>query len=341
MDHKALSLWFSKHQRDLPWRKARTPYEVLVSEVMLQQTQVSVVIDYFSRWMAEYPTLVNLAEAEEEKVLKSWEGLGYYSRARRLHGAAKEIVKQHQGMIPSEENKLLSIKGIGPYTAGAILSFAFRKKKAAVDGNVLRVFSRLYLIEDEITKTATVSLIREKVERDLPDNKPWETMEAIIELGALVCKKKPLCHQCPLKKECKAFLEGKEQLVPYKKQNAEIIRLSRRVFIIECQGKVLLKIPPKEKLMQGLYEFPYKDFNENLDEAEFPFELDGLSFSKKTFRYFMEKVDQSYTRYQVKLYPEVHQVEKLEILHGFVWIDKEILKTLPFSSGHKKILINL
>src|ERR1700722_10190653 len=179
-DIDSLKDWFVREKRDLPWRENPSPYAVWISEVMLQQTQASVVIPYFERWMARFPTVAVLAEASQGEVIKMWEGLGYYSRVRHLHQAAKDLMYRYAGDLPRTREGLEGIKGIGPYTRGAILSFAFHQKAAAVDGNVLRVLARYFAIEEEIEKAK--KSITELTESILPEEEPWIVMEGLIEL---------------------------------------------------------------------------------------------------------------------------------------------------------------
>lgn len=201
-NQKALVEWFNKQKRPLPWRKNPSPYAVWVSEVMLQQTQVAVVIPYFQRWMERFPTIQALAESSIEDAIKQWEGLGYYARAKNLHAGAKQVVANFDGELPSKVEALSRIKGLGPYTVGAIRAFAFHERSAAVDGNVLRFLTRYFAIEEDIAKIGTQKKITALAESLLPEKEPWVFAEALIEFGATVCKKAPLCFECPLNKSC-------------------------------------------------------------------------------------------------------------------------------------------
>ena len=189
--------WFLQSQRSFPWREDRSPYSVWISEVMLQQTQARVVIDYYQRWMKKFPDIEHLARAPLEEVIKQWEGLGYYVRARNLHKAAQYLVEHHQGIFPSSRELLEKIPGIGPYTVGAILSFAFHQKAAAVDGNVIRVLTRLFAMQEEVQTQSSKKWLWKCAENLLPEKEPWILVEGLIELGATVCTLKPKCSQCP------------------------------------------------------------------------------------------------------------------------------------------------
>lgn len=323
---KLLRNWFLSQKRDLPWRVAASPYAVLVSEIMLQQTQVSVVIPYFHRWMERFPDFDSLANSKEEEVLKLWEGLGYYSRARNLHKAAKHIQEKYSGAMPKDQHLLKDIPGVGPYTACAIRAFAFKQKAPAVDGNVLRVLSRLFAIHDDIGKAKTQEKIRKLAEDVLPENEPWIIAEALIELGAMICKKVPRCHECPLMGSCKAFKEDLTELLPVKAKKTVITPLYRTVFVFLQNGQVLLRHVPKGEIMAGLYEFPYSE----TDEMPFPIQAHPL---KK-----LPEVAHGFTRYRVRLTPYLMSCTKQEAPQGYFWTDLDQIHTFPFSSGHRKIL---
>lgn len=339
---KNLKAWFLSQRRDLPWRDNPTPYAVWVSEVMLQQTQVAVVIPYFLRWMEKFPSIEALAKASLEEVVKEWEGLGYYSRARNLHEGARFVLEKHCGILPSNEKQLKEIKGLGDYTVGAILGFAFHQKAAAVDGNVLRVLSRYYSITDDICKSKTVQAIRQKTLDLLPEIEPWFVSEALIELGATVCSRTPKCHTCPLNHSCKAFLEGKAHELPVKSIKIATIPLFRAVAVISCKGKFLVGKGASGKVMADLFEFPYFE----MDNSDLDLESHG-NWLKSEYKLETEwkrelpQVKHSFTRYRALLLPQLYTIEKISDVKGFEWHTLESLKKLPFSSGHRRILANL
>lgn len=338
-DHKHLIEWFNAEKRELPWRIAPTPYAVWVSEVMLQQTQVSVVVPYFLRWMERFPTLEHLAKASLEEVIKLWEGLGYYSRARNLYSGARYVVEHFNGTIPDNAQDLAKIKGLGDYTIGAILSFAFHQRIPAVDGNVLRVMSRYYLIEEDISKLKTVRHIRATVIQILPSEEPWICTEALIELGAMICQKKPRCSECPLRHSCRAFLCGRTDEVPIKtvKQKAE--NLYRAVAIITCRDKVLIKKVGEGEIMSGLYEFPYFEVNpQGIPADEFSTLIKNKMGLSSSVHQVLPNIRHSFTRFQVRLFP-VHFIGTEQThIPGYQWVDFQSLEQLPFSSGHRRIL---
>lgn len=199
---RALLDWFAVNQRRLPWRVHYTPYEVWVSEVMLQQTQMERGVDYFNRWMARFPDIAALAAADEEAVLRQWEGLGYYSRARHLLAAARKIMAEHGGAFPSDLEAIRALPGVGPYTAGAIASIAFGEKLPCVDANVERVIARVFDVDSPVKQDPAAGVVRRWALRLVPEGLAREHNQAMMELGALVCRKKPRCEVCPLAVFC-------------------------------------------------------------------------------------------------------------------------------------------
>ena len=270
--------WFEYNKRILPWREEPTPYHVWVSEIMLQQTRVEAVKGYYDRFLTCLPDVNALAEAEEETLLKLWEGLGYYNRVRNMQKAAKLLVEEYGGEMPADYEAIRSLPGIGDYTAGAIASIAFGLPFPAVDGNVLRVLSRITCSEDDIAKESTkkklkedlISVLQAEAMGKCQDRQAWKAAkdgsgnyygdfnQSLMELGATVClpNGKPLCEQCPVMHLCKAFHAGREQELPVK-TGAKARRIEkRRVYVIFCEGKVLLHRREKKGLLAGLWEFP-------------------------------------------------------------------------------------
>jgi A/G-specific adenine glycosylase len=328
----SLKSWFKSVRRDLPWRKSSDPYAIWVSEIMLQQTQVFVVKDYYLRWMARFPTIAALAEAPLEEAIKMWEGLGYYSRVRNLHEAARFLIDNCRGELPSTKEELKQIKGLGPYTIGAILSFAFHQKAAAVDGNTLRVLARYYGILDDIQKSSTLKKIWEIAEEILPEYEPWIVVEGLIELGATICKRDPSCFLCPLRGRCWAYNQGSQGLLPKKSKKIEITSVSRQVFVIAYEGELLVKKVEAGKVMADLYEFPYLDAPKKKD---FPFPFPAKKLKS------LPEVKHSFTRFRVKLFPTLWKaLEKIEVSE-YEWIPWQEVNKYPFSSGHKRILNHL
>lgn len=255
---KRLLDWFAKHQRDLPWRKEKNAYHTWVSEIMLQQTRVDTVIPYFYRFTEQFPTLEALADAPEQQVLKAWEGLGYYSRARNLQAAVREVKAVYDGVVPSTKEEISKLKGVGPYTAGAILSIAYGVKAAAVDGNVMRVFSRIFAIEEDITKGSTRVYMENLAEQMIPDGSAGDFNQALMELGALVCTpKNPQCLHCPVMDLCEGRMKGIHLGLPVKKK-AKPPKPSQRVAIMLWkEGKFLVRKRSAEGLLANLWEIPH------------------------------------------------------------------------------------
>jgi A/G-specific adenine glycosylase len=253
-----LLAWYDKHKRNLPWRESSDPYRIWVSEIMLQQTKVDTVIPYFTRFMEKYPSLETLAEAEEEEVLKDWEGLGYYSRARNLHSAVREVVETYGGEIPNTKEDLSKLKGVGPYTQGAILSIAFNEPEPAVDGNVMRVFSRLFLINDDIGRAKTKRLFEDVVKEVISEEDPSSFNQAIMDLGATICTpKSPACLICPVQEHCKAFEVGAEEELPVKTKAKKQKTIPYAALILKFkEGKYLIEKRPEEGLLANMYQFP-------------------------------------------------------------------------------------
>lgn len=254
---KSLLDWFDSEQRDMPWRGTDDPYPIWVSEIMLQQTQVSTVIPYYQRWMKSFPTLRKLARAREATVLKHWEGLGYYSRVRRLHRAAQIVVKEHQGRVPDTYAELIKLPGIGRYTAGAILSIAFDQPEPVLDGNVKRVLSRLFVMQGNGVPATHENRLWETSAKLVPAKRPGDFNQAMMELGATVClPKKPLCLTCPLQTQCEAHRRDEVEQFPAPRVRNPAKKIEVSAAVITRGGKVYIQQRPHDGLMGGLWEFP-------------------------------------------------------------------------------------
>lgn len=248
--------WFHKHKRDLPWRKKRTPYRVWLSEAMLQQTQVATVIPYFERWLKKFPTVEDLAKAPLDDVLKQWEGLGYYRRARNLHKAAQVIVNERKGVFPTIYEGWLELPGIGPYTAAAISSIVNGEKVLVVDGNVKRVVARLFMIKGEISE----KIAKKKLGSFLPDKKPGDFNEALMELGATICTpKSPKCLFCPVNESCKAYQVGKVDKFPTAKFKRQIPQRHKFAVIHVKDNAIWIRQRKGEEMLSGLWGFVLVD----------------------------------------------------------------------------------
>lgn len=265
--------WYERNARILPWREQPKPYYVWVSEIMLQQTRVEAVKGYFDRFLTELPDIRALAAAEEEKLLKLWEGLGYYNRVRNMQKAAKKVVEEFGGELPADYEKLKALPGIGSYTAGAIASIAFGLREPTVDGNVLRVLKRVAASRDDITKEKVKRELEDDVRKMLPKERPGDLNQSLMELGATVClpNGKPLCEQCPVMHLCKAFHEGCEMELPVKPPKKERRIEERTVFVIRFQDSIALHRRASKGLLAGLWELPNVMGHLTPDEAKLLF----------------------------------------------------------------------
>lgn len=252
-----LFVWYERTAADLPWRGSRDPYRVWLSEIMLQQTQVETVKPYYARFLDAYPTVDDLAAAPLDAVLKLWEGLGYYSRARNLHRAAQTVAATGGG-FPRTVDALMALPGIGRYTAGAIASIAFGERAPVLDGNVIRVYARLLDLPDDVTQTATLARLWDQADAWLPDERAGDYNQALMDLGRLVCKpKKPLCAACPIQAHCLAYGRGTQDARPVKKAKAPTPHYDVAAGMIwNGRGELLIAQRPLDGLLGGLWEFP-------------------------------------------------------------------------------------
>ena len=260
--------WYDENARDLPWRKNPSAYQVFVSEIMLQQTRVDTVIPYYERFLSEFPSIASLAIADDERLYKVWQGLGYYSRAKNMKKAAKMIMDHHHGIVPSKKEELLKLPGIGAYSSGSIGSIAYEERVCAVDGNVKRVFARLFGIEEDIGLSMTQKKIEQLVTNCLPTERIGDFNQSLMELGATVCLPNglPRCDACPLQHLCVARIEEKTLTIPLKTITKPRKVEKKTVFVMEFGGKYALLKRPKEGLLSNLWEFPNVDGHLEEDE---------------------------------------------------------------------------
>ena len=308
--------WYHDHRRTLPWRSDPTPYHVWVSEIMLQQTRVAAVLDYYARFMNALPSVSDLAGVEEDVLLKLWQGLGYYNRARNLQKAAKVVMEQYNGTFPGTYEELIQLPGIGDYTAGAIASIAFGQAVPAVDGNVLRVLARITGDEGDITRPDTKKRIRQLISDTMPRSLPGDYNQALMELGALVCLPNgaPDCEHCPVRALCTAALEGRTAELPVKKAKAARKVESRRVYLIFREGKVALRRRPKGGLLARLWEFPNELTG---DEPEIGNHLTLLEEGPKGKHIF--------THREWHMESGIYRAETAELPESWVWAGAEEL----------------
>lgn len=261
---RRLLAWYDRHRRDLPWRVSPTaergtfpdPYQVLVSELMLQQTQVATVIPYFRRFLSRFPTVLDLANAPEQEVLRLWQGLGYYSRARNLQAAARAIVREHEGRVPSDLDALLALPGVGRYTAGAVASLAFDRRAPILDGNVARVLCRIDCIEADPREPATQRVLWDRAAQILPKRRAGDFNSALMELGATVCMpRSPRCLTCPVQAHCEALAAGLEECIPPARKTKPIPLLRRWTLCIRHNNQWLIEQRPAKGRWAGMWQF--------------------------------------------------------------------------------------
>jgi A/G-specific adenine glycosylase len=350
----ALLDWIATGRRDLPWRLTRAPYAVWISEIMLQQTQVASVTPYFERWMIRFPSVRALAEAPLDDVLKAWEGLGYYARARNLHAAAREIVAQHGGEVPADRKALLHLPGIGRYTAGAILSLAFGRSEPILDGNVRRVLCRVDDIADEPKAPATERWLWARAEvlvKAAPTGKAGDLNEALMELGALVCTPgKPDCAACPLAQWCLAHARGVETARPVKAARKQTPHCDVTAALIQDPGGCFLIVRrPTKGLLGGLWGFPGSaagdcDAQETGPDALATCLADALGEMlgiQVEVGEALPTIRHAYTHFRITLHPFLCRVESGEPQAlGYPdvrWVPAAELASYPFPVTDRKI----
>lgn len=261
--------WYLKNKRDLPWRNTSDPYKIWLSEIILQQTRVEQGLPYYLKFTQNYPDVKKLAKANEDEVMKLWQGLGYYSRARNLHFTAKQIATKHKGNFPSNYHEIRALKGIGDYTAAAIASFAYNLPHAVVDGNVMRVLSRYLGINEAIDGSKGKKMLAEAAQELLDVKNPAVYNQAIMEFGATYCvPAKPDCEKCPFNDSCEAFRLKKVNELPYKSKKTKITKRYFHYFILDYKGKTYLHKRKSGDIWQGLYEFPLHEAKSHLEFDE-------------------------------------------------------------------------
>jgi A/G-specific adenine glycosylase len=252
---KTLLTWYKEHARDLPWRNTNNPYIIWLSEIILQQTRIAQGLPYFHQLLEQFPTVQDLANAEEEVLFRNWQGLGYYSRARNLHKTAKYITNELNGIFPTSYEQLIRLPGVGPYTAAAIASFAFNEPKAVVDGNVFRILARFFAIETDISVSSARKTFTEVAEELIPHHLPAEFNQAIMDFGSLQCSPAPNCESCPLQSSCRAFALKRVKDFPIKSKKTKQRDRFFNYFIIEKNGQLLVRKRLGKDIWQGLFEF--------------------------------------------------------------------------------------
>jgi A/G-specific adenine glycosylase len=264
-----LTTWYNAYQRDLPWRNTRDPYHIWISEIILQQTRVTQGLDYYNRFIDRFPTILSLAEADEQEVLRYWQGLGYYSRARNLHGTAQRLQREFNGIFPKDYQIILSLKGIGEYTAAAIASFAFNQPYPTVDGNVFRVLSRLFVIDIPIDTSKGKKYFTRLAAQLIDPKAPALFNQALMEFGALQCVPGiPDCKICPFQNKCLAYANKQISGLPFKQHSTRTKDVYLYYFHIQHKDKFYLKKRQGKGIWQNLYEFPSVESNHQLGFEE-------------------------------------------------------------------------
>ncbi len=345
----ALLDWFSRHKRDLPWRETYSPYHVWISEIMLQQTQMERGVEYFKRWIERFPDVGSLAEAPQDEILKLWEGLGYYSRARNLHKAARMVMEHHGGTLPTTTEGLLALPGIGPYTARAIASIAFGQDVCVVDANVERVVSRLYDIEQPVKSRQAQKEIAEYGHCLLPKGHARDFNQALMEFGSLVCTpRNPSCPQCPLAQWCRAREAGVQEKRPVVLKAPAPVYLTMATGILVHDGRILTQKRLAEDVWGNLWEFP----GGVVEDGETPQEAVIREYMEETglvvnHPELIASFRHSFTRFRVTLHafsvtllssPEELSLQAAQEHRWANW--SEIMK-LAFPAGHRKLVRHL
>ncbi|MBN1892863.1 A/G-specific adenine glycosylase [bacterium] len=336
--------WFHKNQRKMPWRGIQDPYKTWISEIMLQQTQVETVIPYYLNFIHKFPTVKALANAALFDVMKAWEGLGYYARARNLHSAANTVCMRHQGRIPDTLDGLMSLPGIGPYTAGAILSIAYRKPVPVLDGNIIRVFSRYF----QLTESVDNLLIKKKLwlisKLLLPDKYASDFNQGLMELGSLICTpKNPDCEKCPVMAGCKARKLEIQSLLPVRSPKKPIPHFDVTAGVIYKNNKILITLRPAKGLLGSLWEFPggKKEAGETLEGCLRREIMEELRIRIRIIRK-LTQIRHAYTHFKITLH--VYQCRYIRgtlqchACDDFRWIQIEELTRFPFPAADKKVI---
>ncbi|WP_257008318.1 A/G-specific adenine glycosylase [Bacillus sp. FJAT-45350] len=337
-----LITWFEQQQRDLPWRENQDPYRVWVSEIMLQQTRVETVIPYFNNFVEQFPTIDALAEADEERVLKAWEGLGYYSRVRNLQTAVKEVKEEYGGKVPNTRKEISKLKGVGPYTAGAILSIAYGKPEHAVDGNVMRVLSRVLLVREDIAKVKTRKIFEEAVSGLISEEKPSQFNQGLMELGALICTPtSPGCLLCPVREHCRAYHEGVQNELPIKAKKKKPKKKEMAAIVLQDgEGNILIHRRGEDGLLARLWEFPNHETihseNQKDELKQFLHEsYDVQGIVEENFL-IVEHVF-SHLIWHITVYKGT-VLKKGSTGENLRWVQKKDLENHPFPVSHQKII---
>lgn len=343
---KKLLNWFSIYGRDLPWRKTYTPYHIWISEIMLQQTQMKRATAYFNHWMEKFPDITNIAKSSEEELMKLWEGLGYYSRARNIFKTAKILVQAHNSELPADHKTLLKLPGIGRYTAGAIMSLAFNQEYAIVDANIERLYARLFNIDTPVKSKENQHFIWRQAKELIPQGKARYFNQALMELGGLIClPKNPKCGQCPISGHCAALGLKVTDKRPVPVKLPDSISIEMVTGLLAHNGKIFIQKRPENDAWGGLWEFPTGRLKRN----ETPEQALKREYQEKTELKINDlkkitTVKHSYTKYRVTLHCfscGLENVQSKPTLHAaqeYRWVIPKELARFAFPAGHRKLI---
>ncbi len=341
---RSLSDWYTAHKRHLPWRETKDPYRIWISEVMLQQTRVTTVIPYFNTFLRRFPDIKGLAEADSDALLKTWEGLGYYARARNLQKAARIIVDDFNGCIPDTREELIKLPGIGDYIASAVVSIAFGKPHAVADGNVKRLLSRLFEIEAPVNKQASHRIFKAYAQELIKESDPGAFNQAMMEAGAKLCLPgNPVCGDCPVRSLCRAFSKDRTNELPRRIPRKKVPTFQIAAGIVRKNGKLLITRRDPDGLLGGLWEFPGGKLKENEDAASACireiYEETGLTVAIDGY---LTRVSHAYTHFKIEM--DVFYCSHLAgdiRLNGpcdFRWIDLEDIPGFAFPRANLKFI---
>jgi A/G-specific adenine glycosylase len=345
--HDLLS-WYERHRRDLPWRGEPDPYRVWISEVMLQQTQVTTVVPYYERFLGRFPSLADLAAAPLDDVLKAWEGLGYYARARNLHAAARQVMVEHGGRLPEGYAPLRQLPGFGDYTAGAVASIAFGERVPAVDGNVKRVLARLFAVREDVGRGATARRLQNLAAELAPPERPGDFNQALMELGATLCTPaSPRCLLCPLRELCEGLAQGIQETLPVKAPRRQRPHYDVTAAVIRREdGRLLIAQRKPDAMLGGLWEFPGGKCHagESLPDClrrEIREEL-GLEIE---VGHYLTTIDHGYTHFRISLHvfecrPMDGDPQALDCA-DWRWVSPSDLENFAFPVTDQKIIQTL
>jgi len=345
--HTDLLFWYQQHARRLPWRGINDPYLTWISEVMLQQTQVETVIPYYLKWIQVFPNLTDLQRSSEEDILKLWEGLGYYSRARNIKKTADILVNEFNGKLPENVTELRKLPGIGEYIAAAISSIAFGTNVPALEANGIRVVARLFNCHDEVNQSKTKNTLKKNLNKIIQFGEAGALNQAIMDLGSLIClPKKPVCKECPIRDHCLAFKNKTQEILPVKKKKNQIPHIIVVAAVIRDGSRVLITKRLPDKLLGGLWEFPGGKVEEGeSQQTALKRELCEEIGVEVAVGHHMEKYQHAYTHFSVTVHTYAAQItsgniQQLEVA-DHQWVEISQLGQVPMGKVDRQISLDL